>query len=430
MLNIVFESTILVEDNINRNATRGGLYFVAFNIARLLLNNKNVNMYFYTSKYELNIVKYWINKIFPDSKIYIINEESTEWLYIDIFYSTLLPMPNFLDNIKSIKKYVFLHDIIPIILPKYYSIDERDNWYNILINNNKKYDYCFSNSNNTKNDFLKYLPNSFNDRIYVTHLGIENRFSPKEYNVKVLEKYNITKDKKFIFTLCGFDPRKNLIRIVDTFFKFVDKNDIRDMIFIIGGYQSRKLFKEEFDTLISKYGNKIIKLGYVDDEDVPYLYSMSEWFVYTSEYEGFGLPPLEAMACGCPVITSNNSSLPEVVGDAGIMIDWDSDEQHIEAYEKYYFDKEYRKEMSKRGLERSKLFSWEKCTNKMLEVMNDNFVKKDINYIKLGYIKYIRVFDRIFSLPNLFSITNSSDNRFKIIKILFIKISIKNKKNK
>lgn len=64
MLNIAFESTILVEDNINRNATRGGLYFVAFNIARLLLNNKNVNMYFYTSKYELNIVKYWIKKYF------------------------------------------------------------------------------------------------------------------------------------------------------------------------------------------------------------------------------------------------------------------------------------------------------------------------------------------------------------------------------
>ena len=69
--------------------------------------------------------------------------------------------------------------------------------------------------------------------------------------------------------------------------------------------------------------------AYIDDEDLAPLYSGAEWFVFTSQYEGFGLPPLEAMACGCPVIASNNSSLPEVVGDAGIMIDWDSDEQHI-----------------------------------------------------------------------------------------------------
>lgn len=68
-----------------------------------------------------------------------------------------------------------------------------------------------------------------------------------------------------------------------------------------------------------------------------YLIYIAEWFVYTSQYEGFGLPPLEAIACGCPVIVSNNSSLPEVVGDSCIMIDYDSDEQHIEAYEKYYF---------------------------------------------------------------------------------------------
>ena len=90
------------------------------------------------------------------------------------------------------------------------------------------------------------------------------------------------------------------------------------------------------------------------------MYSGAEFFVYTSQYEGFGLPPLEAMQCGCPVITSNNSSLPEVIGDAGIMIDWDNDEQHIAAYEKYYMDEKYRDKMAKAGLEHAKQFSWEK----------------------------------------------------------------------
>ena len=86
-------------------------------------------------------------------------------------------------------------------------------------------------------------------------------------------------------------------------------------------------------------------------------------------YEGFGLPPLEAMSCGCPVITSNNSSLPEVVGDAGIMIDWDSDEQHIKAYENYYFNKELREQNRQKGLERAKQFSWSKCANEILDVI-------------------------------------------------------------
>ena len=94
-------------------------------------------------------------------------------------------------------------------------------------------------------------------------------------------------------------------------------------------------------------------------------------------YEGFGLPPLEAISCGCPVIVSNNSSLPEVVGEAGIMIDYDSDEQHIKAYESYYFNENLRKENSQKGLERAKLFSWEKCVDAMVDFIKANIDKKD-----------------------------------------------------
>ena len=129
-------------------------------------------------------------------------------------------------------------------------------------------------------------------------------------------------------------------------------------------------FIEKFEKEVpdfSKHKDKIIRAGYVDDEDLEVLYSNAEWFVYTSQYEGFGMPPLEAMACGTAVITSNNSSLPEVVGDAGIMIDWDSDEQHVAAYEKYYFDKKFRDKMAKKGLERSKQFSWEKAADIIVE---------------------------------------------------------------
>ena len=132
------------------------------------------------------------------------------------------------------------------------------------------------------------------------------------------------------------------------------------MVFVLGGaHWSDFIGKLESEIKdFGEYKDKILRAGYIADEDLPALYSGAEFFVYTSQYEGFGLPPLEAMACGTPVIASNNSSLPEVIGDAGQMIDWDSDEQHIAAYEKYYFDKKYRDEMAQKGLERSKMFSW------------------------------------------------------------------------
>ena len=149
------------------------------------------------------------------------------------------------------------------------------------------------------------------------------------------------------------------------------RNEISDLIFILGG-GSWDSFIDLFNEKLGDYKNfsdRFILLGYVDDEDLSVLYSNAEWFVYTSQYEGFGLPPLEAMQCGCPVIVSNNSSLPEVVGDAGLLIDWDSDEQHIAAYEKYYFDENLRKENSKKGLEQAKLFSWKKTVNQILRLM-------------------------------------------------------------
>lgn len=147
------------------------------------------------------------------------------------------------------------------------------------------------------------------------------------------------------------------------------KNNIEDLVWVMGG-SAWVTFIETLKKENAAWNpNVIIRAGYVDDEDLPVLYSNAEWFVYTSQYEGFGLPPLEAMQCGCPVITSNNSSLPEIVGDAAISIDWNSDEQHIEAYEKYYFNECLRKENSRKGIERAGRFSWEKTINAMLVKM-------------------------------------------------------------
>lgn len=193
---------------------------------------------------------------------------------------------------------------------------------------------------------------------------------------KIRKKYNIPTGKKYVFSLCTLEPRKNLIRAVKTFIEFIKKNKINDMVFVLGGaHWDEFIVKLESEIKdLGKYKDKIIRAGYIDDKDLAALYSGATFFVYTSQYEGFGLPPLEAMACATPVITSNNSSIPEVVGDAAIMIDFDSDEQHIAAYEKYYFDEKYRKSMINKGLKQYKKFSWKKTADVIT-----NTIKRDIN---------------------------------------------------
>lgn len=426
-IKLAFDSTTLLW-NIDKNlVNRSGLFFVAYNVAKLLLQKEYIELYFYIEKRKYKSLKKGLKITFPNNKMEIISENSKLWFEIDIFYSPLYSVPIFIEDMKHIKKWTTLHDAMHNIFPEIYN-DKHIIWYKVLLKSINKEDYYFSVSENTKKDFIKYATQINPNNIFVVPLGIKDNLKPLTINKEILKKYNIT--KKYIFSLCAINPRKNLIRIIRSFFKFLEKNNIDDMVFVLGGPDSED-FLEKFNSEISEYKDKIIKIGYVADEDLPYLYSCAEWFVYTSQYEGFGLPPLEAMACGCPVIVSNNSSLPEVVGDAGIMIDYDSDEQHIKAYEKYYFNEEYRKEIAKKCLERSKLFSWDKCVNEMLKVMKNNLdtnIKNKVRFIKTEDLIYYKIFGLFIVLPRLktiFSITKSEDDRFTILRIFGIKISIK-----
>ena len=116
------------------------------------------------------------------------------------------------------------------------------------------------------------------------------------------------------------------------------------------------------------------------------LYSGAEMFIYPSFYEGFGMPVLEAMKCGLPVICSNTTSLPEVIGDCGIQINPYSDKELVEAMEKMYFDREFRDVCIRKGLERVKLFTWKKC----VDIITNTIVTK-VNYGKENNNNYINL---------------------------------------
>ena len=408
---LLYDASILI-NGIKKDTNRTGIYFCVLNILKQMAKNDNIDITLYTlidrvkdikkvlkeqipeKHFKLLIFKKIPNKNTIDALSYICSSDRGFLLrffmnlfiythyYINKLFMNIYSLNNFdasfapkltvfdkSNHLRIKNRYILLHDVIPLIYPEYFYLVSED-WFEELLSTINEKDYYFTNSEYTRKDFLKYVPRMNPDKMINTYVGCNVTYSVKEGDLERIKcKYNIPKDKKYMFSLCSLEPRKNLIRTVQTFVQFIQKNNIQDMIFVMGG-SNWKAFLDKLNSVIKNLKtDKILQIGYVDDEDLPVLFSGAEWFTYTSQYEGFGSPVLEAMNCGCPVVTSNNSSLPEVIGDAGIQIDWDSDEQHIEAYEKYYFDENLRRENSKKGIERAKMFTWEKTVDKMLEFM-------------------------------------------------------------
>lgn len=414
---LIFDGNIFAHEFI-KNSSRSGIFFVALNLIREFaqFNNIEINLYYnYRNYHKLKMLleqkklpdkcklvaedfKYnLLNKIFiktldystPLQKDNIIKKVIRYFIYrflrvdditninslqnADIYFSACDKIPNKILNNPKIRSYQLLHDVIPIVMKKEYrGFNSPLIWMQDLVNSLSNKNTYFTVSEYTKKDFLKCAPWMDEKNFVVSYLGAnENFYRELDINkiLKVKEKYNIPVDKKYVFSLCTLEPRKNIIFAVKVFLNFMKKNNIKDTVIALGGASWKEfmpVLEKELNNL-SDYQDSIIKLGYVDDEDLGTLYSGAEAFVYPSLYEGFGLPILEAMQCGCPVICSNRTSIPEVIGDAGIQINPTSETELMEALEKLYFNDYYRKGCVHRGLERAKNFSWNKCAKIMIE---------------------------------------------------------------
>lgn len=223
----------------------------------------------------------------------------------------------------------------------------------------KKAERIFTISEASKNDIIKYYKVSSN-KVSVIYPGIK-KMESKSTNIK--NKYNIERD--YILFVGTLQPRKNILRLIEAFSEIKDKYV---ELLIVG---KKGWMYDEILNAPKKYGVEanVRFLENVPDEDLPSLYSKAICFVLPSLYEGFGLPVLEAMQNGCPVITSKISSLPEAGGDAAIYIN-PLDPLDIAAkIEKVLADKQLREKMIKKGYEQVEKFSWEKSAQETLKVL-------------------------------------------------------------
>lgn len=215
-------------------------------------------------------------------------------------------------------------------------------------------------SNTTKKDILKiyHLPE---EKIKVIYNGFEKNLSKEK-------KTTVEKIGKNYFLYVGtLQPRKNLLTLIRAFYKFNKKFPDFELV-LAGkkGWMYEDLFKE-----VSNLGlqEKVFFTDYVSEKQLEFLYKHAFAFVMPSLYEGFGLPLLEAMSYGCPVISSFSSSLPEVGGEACLYFNPQSEDDLFEKMEELYKNNDLRKQLIKKGKQRVKLFSWEKCGKETLELL-------------------------------------------------------------
>ncbi len=197
------------------------------------------------------------------------------------------------------------------------------------------------------------------EKVVVTYPGLKmSKVNPKDN----LKKYGV--EGSFILYVGTLQPRKNLNGLIKAFAKLKNKN-LKLVIVGKKGWLYENIFKQVKDLGLAE---KVIFTGYVPDEDLPAFYKNAQCFILPSLYEGFGLPVLEAMHYGCPVVASNVSSLPEVVGKAGILVN-PNDVNDITRGIKEAFKR--KDELVKKGLRQCRQFSWEKCAKQTLAVLED-----------------------------------------------------------
>ena len=264
------------------------------------------------------------------------------------------------------KQVITVHDLLPIKFPDQHRL-QTAYFKHILPILIKKSVAIITISENTKRDLYEHygLPR---DKVHVVYNGIDHDrfFIQKESTiVRLKEKYALS---NYLLIVGASRPHKNVGAALRAFHKAQTRIQNTQLV-IVGG---RKEYTDELKRAVKEFDIKRVRfLKYVPTPELPALYAAATALVYPSLYEGFGLPPLEAMACGCPVIVSNTSSLPEVCGNAACYIDPKNEDEMAEVMVAVVSDGGLRLKLKNKGLSRAKLFSWDKTALGIHNILNN-----------------------------------------------------------
>lgn len=289
---------------------------------------------------------------------------------VDVFF---MPNLNFVALSLKVKLILTVHDLSFEYYPETFSWKRR--LWHIFINPQKiirRADKVLAVSDSTRNDligFYKINP----AKVETVYNGVGEVFGRIDRNdprlLKIKEKYALPFN--FILFLGTFEPRKNIGGIVKAYERMRQEggSQLEKYKLVIAGSEGWKSAKLKREIKKSSLAKDIYQVKFIDEEDKVFVYNLAALFVYPSFFEGFGLPPLEAIKCGVPVIVSDNSSMVETVGEAGILTDAFSADEIALAMKEFLIDKELKNEFYPAGIRQAQKFTWTKAAKKFLEIV-------------------------------------------------------------
>jgi len=348
---------------INDQPFYSGMGKYAFKIYELLKDRFDLE--FLLLDYKDRVVKNQDkNIIHKDKKVPVIDNKPFFWLRIrnkipdyKLYHFANQNLSFLIAKSNSI---VTCHDLAPLITP---DRSEEKIWRRLLYNGLKKAKIILADSNATKKDLIDIYKID-EKKVKTVYLGVEHHiFKPVEDKFIYRKKFQIKEGSKIILNVGTEKYRKNIPGLIYAFARLSTEN--KDVILVRVGKQSKSVRR-----LIQKLDivEKVRYFENISENELPFFYNMADIFVMPSFYEGFGLPALEAMSCGIPVIVSNMSSLPEIVGDAGMQINPYSVKEIYERMKQLLNDTNLQKEFKEKGLEQAKKFTWQKTANEIADI--------------------------------------------------------------
>jgi glycosyltransferase involved in cell wall biosynthesis len=251
---------------------------------------------------------------------------------------------------------VGMMDLTFFVLPQYHTLGKRIFFRFMIRTCARKADRLIAISESTARDLQQYLRVPAN-RIDVTPLAASPAFTPdipRQAVNEVRRRYQLPDE--YVLYVGRLEPRKNLPRLLDAYAQLLQRRPSAPPLVLAG---ARGWHPRDLDRALNRAGSSVRAIGYVSDADLPALYAGAGIFVYPSLYEGFGIPVIEALACGVPTITSNVSSMAEVAADAAELVDPSNTSEIVSALERLMEDAVRRAELRARGIARARCYSWD-----------------------------------------------------------------------
>jgi glycosyltransferase involved in cell wall biosynthesis len=290
---------------------------------------------------------------------------------MDVFHAPVDAIPGVIRRNPRIRKFFTALDLIPVLRPDLSTVFQ--DYTKVLYDTLTPEVNILAISECTKRDILTYRPDLRPEKIRVTYLAADKQLFYRKADVhqssQALVKLGLN-GKRYFLTVNSMARYKNVEFILHNFMSFIRERGITDLKLVVIGQNRETNYREYIERT---YGSAehIQLLDYVDDQSLVDIYNGSMGFLYMSKYEGFGLPILEAMQCGAPVICSNAASLPEVAGEAAILVDPTDNRSFVEALGSVYESDSVRQRLVAAGVQQASKFSWEKYAGEVVKAYEE-----------------------------------------------------------